>query len=188
MIDALLDLDRKLFLSINGAHTAWLNPIMEAISGQIMWVPYIALIIWYVKQKYSRYLFGCFLLLFGLVVAASDVTSSYILKNIFQRLRPCRLDELKPLINMFGQRCGGKFGFVSSHAANAYALVSFTHLALELKGKWTLVLWILPIIVGYSRIYLGVHYPGDIIGGWIVGVCWGLGLGFVFKHLRRETI
>lgn len=122
--------------------------------------------------------FGLFLLL---AIIASDVTSSYLLKNIVNRLRPCREIDLKPLIYSFGQKCGGKFGFVSSHAANSIALVFFSIRVLHFEKKWIYGLWIIPVLVGYSRIYLGVHYPGDIVGGMLVGLLWG----YVFSKLYK---
>ncbi len=122
--------------------------------------------------------FGLFLLL---AIIASDVTSSYLLKNIVNRLRPCREIDLKPLIYSFGQKCGGKFGFVSSHAANSIALVFFSIRSLHFEKKWIYGLWIIPVLVGYSRIYLGVHYPGDIVGGMLVGLLWA----YVFSKMYK---
>lgn len=122
--------------------------------------------------------FGLFLIL---AIIASDVTSSYLLKNIVNRLRPCREIDLKPLIYSFGQKCGGKFGFVSSHAANSIALVFFSIRSLNFEKKWIYGLWIIPVLVGYSRIYLGVHYPGDIAGGMLVGLFWG----YVFSKMYK---
>lgn len=172
MIEGLKSFDRSLFLFLNSFHIEFLNPVMSLFSGQGIWIPFIGFFFWHcykTKGKSSMLYFGLFLLL---AVIASDVTSSYILKNIVNRLRPCRDVDLKPLIYSFGQKCGGKYGFVSSHAANSIALLLFSMRTLNL-GKWSFALWLIPLIVSFSRVYLGVHYPGDIIGGAIVGILWG---------------
>ncbi len=162
-------IDRSLFLFLNSLHTEWLDSVMVALSGQIVWTPLVLFVFWSAKFLPTRRQVTLFVLFFILTMVVSDVTSSYILKNIFTRLRPCRVEDLIPLIHQFGQKCGGKFGFVSSHASNSFALVTYTLLGLNKKGKWHW-LWVLPVIVSLSRIYLGVHYPGDVLGGAVVGI------------------
>lgn len=187
MIESLLSLDRSFFLFINKLNTPVLNPVMTVLSGQAIWIPFIGYFFWYSYKKTGRSLtlyFGLFLIL---AIIASDVTSSYILKNIFNRFRPCREVDLKPFIYSFGQKCGGKFGFVSSHAANSVALIVFSIRALSFEKKWVYCLWMIPALVGYSRIYLGVHYPGDILGGTIVGLFWGIFFSYVFRNLQGAT-
>lgn len=186
MIDALLAFDRSLFLTLNSLHQSWLNPLMTFFSGQLVWLPVIALILYVAFQHLERKSFHFFVLFLLLTLIASDVTSSYIIKNIFDRLRPCREIDLKPLIYKFGQKCGGKFGFVSSHAANTFAILSFSILVFP-KIKWLHYLWILPIIVSYSRIYLGVHYPGDVFGGILVGVFWASVLAGIFGKISTKA-
>lgn len=182
MIDALLALDRSFFLFLNSLHLEILDGLMTFISGQLIWVPFIGFFFWYsYKSNGSKgtLLFALFLIL---ALIASDVTSSYLLKNLVSRLRPCREVDLQSLIYSFGQKCGGKYGFVSSHAANAIALVYFSIRSLNFNKRWFYLLWIIPGLVGYSRIYLGVHYPGDIIGGTIVGLTWA----YIFSSMYRS--
>ncbi|MCM2349654.1 MAG: phosphatase PAP2 family protein [Bacteriovoracaceae bacterium] len=184
MIEGLKALDLSVFLAINSFHAEWLNPLMQFLSGQSVWIPFIGYFFWYAYKnagkKYTLY-FGLFLLM---ALVASDVTSSYILKNIVNRLRPCREIDLQPLIYSFGQKCGGKFGFVSSHAANSVVLVFFSIRALSFQKNWIYWLWIIPFMVGYSRIYLGVHYPGDILGGTIIGLWWGYVFSWMYQSIQ----
>jgi undecaprenyl-diphosphatase len=186
----LSSLDLELFLELNSWHTPWLNSIMVFFSSQLIWLPLIAMIFFMAIKQLTRKEFFIFVLFFFLAIIASDVTSSYILKNVFERLRPCRVPEIKDFINNFGQKCGGRFGFVSSHAANSLCIITFSFILLKFKSKKYHFLWILPLLIGYSRIYLGVHYPGDILGGFIVGGTWASILAVMFKsyQLRSKTI
>lgn len=172
MIEGLTALDRSLFLFINSFHSEALNPFMVFISGQLLWIPLIGYFFWRAFKTQTRKNFYFFCLFLVLALIASDVTSSYVFKNIFTRLRPCREIDLKPFIYSFGQKCGGRFGFVSSHAANSVALILFSIRSLKFTEKWTHALWIIPALVCWSRMYLGVHYPGDILGGVLIGLSW----------------
>lgn len=184
MIDKISLIDREIFLLINSWNATWVNPFMVFISGQVIWLPFIGFIFYLAYTKTEKKTFSLFILFMLLGLIASDVTSSYILKNIFQRLRPCRVPEIKALINNFGQRCGGRFGFVSSHSANSIFVLIFSFLVLEFKSKKIYFLVLIPIMVGLSRIYLGVHYPGDVLGGIFVGTLWALILAGFFKHRK----
>jgi undecaprenyl-diphosphatase len=182
MIQGLLSLDKSLFLFLNSFHAPALNSLMVFLSGQVLWIPLFVVSLWLAHKQLGlkgMWVFTIFLLM---TLAASDVTSSYIIKNLINRFRPCRELELKPLIYYFGQKCGGKFGFVSSHAANSFALLTFVFNTLRFTNKWPYLLWLLPVIISYSRIYLGVHYPGDILGGLVVGIFWGYSLAAIFSR------
>ncbi len=181
MIETISGIDHNLFLIMNSWNTSWLNPLMVFFSGQILWVPLFAFILFKAYEQFDRANFYLFLLFLLLALVASDVTSSYLLKNITKRLRPCRVAEIKALMNNFGQRCGGRFGFVSSHASNAFCTLVYSFSILKFQTLRPHLIWIFPIIVGFSRIYLGVHYPGDVFVGMLVGSSWGLVLAFFFK-------
>ena len=185
MIESLKAVDLALFVFLNSLNSNVLNGFMTFASGYLIWIPFLFYILWQANKQLTLRTASLFMLFIFLAIIASDTTASYILKNIFTRLRPCRDLEVKPLIYYFGQRCGGKFGFVSSHAANSFAIIAFSMKALGLRG-FQKVLWILPVIIGYSRIYLGVHYPGDILGGSLVGLLWGTILALIFRDSVKE--
>lgn len=188
MISEIKNLDHSLFLFLNSFHSTALDPIMVFFSGQIIWTPLIAYFLWYsfkINGKRGTLLFGLFLFL---CLIASDVTSSYILKNAFDRLRPCRQVELISQIYSFGQKCGGKYGFVSSHASNSMALMTFSLKVLPLSRNLKYGFFFIPFLVGLSRIYLGVHFPGDILGGMTVGFIWASLLSFFYKEAQGASL
>jgi len=187
MIEWLLGLDRTVFLSMNSFHFSALDKLMIFFSGQIIWLPILGLALWNAYKFFDRKIFWLFILFLLMTLIISDVTSSYIIKNLADRLRPCRELDLKELIYQFGQKCGGKYGFVSSHAANSLALVVFTMLTINFKNKWTRLFWFMPFIVSFSRIYLGSHYPGDILGGFVVGGFSGLIFAWFFRELDANA-
>lgn len=190
MLKSLNDLDLSLFLYMNSFHVSWMDSAMIFLSSQLIWIPMIVFFVYRGYSFFPKKTFWVFLLFLFLALIATDVTSSYVMKNLVHRFRPCRLPEIKALIYNFGQKCGGKFGFVSSHAANSSVLIFFSLRVLRLKG-WANLLWLLPLSVSLSRIYLGVHYPGDILGGIIVGLIWGYVLSYLFGKVdvkeRGET-
>lgn len=187
-MSVLYELDKSLFLYLNSLHLPFLNPFMQFLSGNLIWIPFVGYFFWCSIQKNSAkftFYFGLFLLL---ALIASDSTSSYILKNVFSRLRPCRIEDLKPLVYQFGQKCGGKYGFVSSHASNSITLVFFSVRALNFDIKKAFLLGSIPVLVSYSRIYLGVHFPGDIVGGAFVGIFWGYAFSYLYKSIQGANL
>jgi undecaprenyl-diphosphatase len=120
------------------------------------------------------------LLFVGLVIVLCDQTASGLLKNLVQRLRPSHEPSLAGLVHLSKAGTGGLYGFVSSHAANVFGLATFLHFVLGQQFKplkYWLFIW--AFLVSYSRIYNGVHYPGDVIVGGLIGA----GYGYLFAKL-----
>jgi undecaprenyl-diphosphatase len=171
-------LDQQFFLFINSLNSPFFDQVMHALSGKLIWVPLYLAILIYLGITYKRKFL--IILIFIILAATMADQSSVLVKNIFQRPRPCNDAALKGLVHLVNGECGGLFGFVSSHATNSFdvALLSL----LFIKRRWysvSIVIWAL--VIGYSRIYLGVHYPGDVLCGSVLGAFIGWGGYHLYK-------
>jgi undecaprenyl-diphosphatase len=144
---------------------------MHAISGKLIWAPLYLAILIFLGIKYKRR-FLIIILFVILAVTLADQISVHLFKNVFQRLRPCHEPALSGLVHLFNGECGGKFSFVSSHATNSFNIALLSLLFIR-KRWYTISIIIWALVVGYSRIYLGVHYPGDVICGSLLGALIG---------------
>ncbi len=180
----LFDFERWLFLQLHGLNIAGLNEVMFFFSGFTPWLPLAILLTGQHWAKYSRADFLKLVTLCLLLLAVTDTSASYLFKNVFQRLRPCKKPELKHYIVQIGQGCGGKWGFFSSHAANSVALTVFL-LTVSSTKTWIKYLSAgVVTLVCYSRIYLGVHLPLDII----VGCVWGALIAYPWSWIARMSL
>ena len=178
--------DHQLFLFLNGLHVGWLDPVMTFISSEMGWIPFYAVLLFFVFYKYRWK--GLWVLLGVIVVITlSDQISASVFKPIFHRLRPCYDPLIEDLVYTPKGKPGGHYGFISSHAANTFALASFIYMTMKKhysKIGWIMFPW--AILVSYSRIYMGVHFPGDIICGAIVGMILGFGIGYLVDFVTNK--
>lgn len=180
-METLSNIDSDLFLFLNGLHADWMDKVMVLLTAMWAWFPlYLLLIYWTVKQ-YGKRCWWVFLAV-GIVVLCSDQLSAHVCKPLFQRLRPCYNPDLQDLIYLPKGMAGGRYGFVSSHAANTFGVAAFLTPALRKYRPWAaIVLYLWAFISSYSRIYIGYHYPGDILCGALLGIMIGLILWKVFQ-------
>lgn len=168
MLDKLIEWDERLFLHLNAYGIEWLDPIMYAITGSAIWIPLYLFIIYLAFREFGKATFWI-LVGIGIAILIADQGTSSLMKPYFGRLRPChdvRWDD--QILNY--RHCGGLYGFASSHASNAFAVATYFSLVFyrRIRGFGFLFIW--AAIFAYTRVYLGVHYPGDILIGAIVGV------------------
>ncbi len=171
MLQEILQYDRELFFLINGEwHHPWIDAIMPIWRDKKTWIPLYLLL-----AGFSLYRFGwwkglVFIAAIGLTVGLADTVSSKVLKKSVQRPRPCNDVELQAEVRLVDD-CGRSYSFTSSHAANHFALATFLALTLGRLYRFlgpAFLLWAASI--AYGQVYIGVHYPLDVIFGAAVGV------------------
>lgn len=178
----ILELDKELFLFLNSFYNDFMDTIMLMITRKETWVPLYLLIIFFFIKNYQRK--SILILIFmALTVVASD-QFSVLIKESVQRLRPVHEPAIEHLVhNVF--RKGGLHGFVSSHATNMFGIFIFTSRIFKNRSYFYLML-VWAVVISYSRIYIGVHYPLDLIGGaalgWLIAVTMYKLLMFVENH------
>lgn len=169
MLEKLNEADKDLLLIINQWHAPWLDPVMLFLTKTWAWTPlYILLIYLIIKVYKNRFWIPLAIILF--TVALTDRLTSGFMKPFFARPRPSHNPEVAGMLHLVNGYRGGEFGFVSSHAANGFGLALIVWLILRdyyPKTSW-LFLW--AACMSYTRLYLGVHYPGDILAGAVCGL------------------
>ncbi|MDD4992450.1 MAG: phosphatase PAP2 family protein [Paludibacter sp.] len=184
-LDTLNHWDTSLFLLINGLHTSFFDGFMWAISAKLTWIPLYLSVLFVVIKIWKKDAVWIILSLILCVVLADQISSG-IIKNLVQRLRPSHTIALEGVIHLVrGSRCG-LYGFVSSHAANAFGFALLTSLLLKCR-PYTLAIFFWAVMTAYSRIYLGVHYPFDVLGGAVVGVVVALFCFWTLNKFLRTT-
>lgn len=167
-IERLLPLERDLFFALNGSDSVVLDNIMWTLSGRFVWIPLFLFIIFILFYKTPRKIGILVTLFLILVFVASDQVSSSLFKPLFERFRPTHHPDFMNQVDILNGYRGGRFGFISGHATNSFGLAVF--LSLIFKYRFiTIITLFWATLNSYTRIYLGVHFVSDIIGGIIIG-------------------
>ena len=194
-MNKLESIDRAIVLFVNGLHTPLLDEIMWFLSGRFSLIPlYLLLLILLKSQNTWK---NTAIILVGLTfsILLADQISVHFFKNGFERYRPSHNEELKQLLHFYEVKpgefyTGGKYGFVSSHAANFFALIAFIYPFYKEKKNWILAgLILVGILVAISRIYLGVHYFSDVLIGAALGILVGFSIrALISVYFKRNAI
>ncbi|NHN26449.1 phosphatase PAP2 family protein [Flavobacterium jejuense] len=176
MLEHIISLDKELLVFLNGLGSEKFDPFWLLITKQLNWIPYFLILLFILQKKIGWRNLGIALLFIALLITFTDQVTN-LFKNHFQRLRPCKDLEINTIIRLV--KCSDTYSFFSGHASNSSASMTFIFLVLRKYYKFAFVVFLFPLIFAYSRIYLGLHFPGDILTGY----CFGVSFGIVFYKL-----
>ncbi len=181
-MNELISLDQQLLLFLNGLGSSTFDPFWLLVTGKWFWIPFYVILLYLIYKAVPRRKLIFVLIFIAIGIAISDQLAS-VFKHGIERLRPCHdpliMEKMRMVI------CGGQYGFYSAHASSSFFLVSFLTILIGKNYKYLpyiLVFW--ACIVSYSRIYVGVHYPGDVAFGAAVGFL----LGGVIANLTKKVV
>lgn len=183
----ILELDRDILLAVNGFHAPWADTLMWAVSAKFVWIPlYVLLAYLVVRAKGWKEGLIWILGVSAVIAIADQICVSQLLRHTVARPRPANLEEspIAQYVRVVNDYRSGRFGFPSAHAGNTAGLVCYFHLIM--RKRWLLaclILWC--ALVCYSRMYLGVHYLGDLLGGVFIGILAG---AFVYYIIHKFII
>lgn len=181
MLEKIIDLDKSLFVFLNNLGSEPFDPIWKLITNQLNWIPFFLLVAYILYKKVTPKQFLITLVFIALMITFSDQVTNLV-KNSVERLRPCNDIEIKDHIRIVKESL--TFSYFSGHAANSTAAMMFIFLILRKYYKYTFLLFLYPLIFAYSRIYLGLHFPLDILSGYVFGSL----VGILFYKLYVKCI
>jgi undecaprenyl-diphosphatase len=184
MLDKLINLDKKVFVFLNGLGSEDFDSLWLIITKQGYWTPLFLFIFYLLQKKIGWKNFGFYLIFMAVLILICDQTTN-VFKEHFQRLRPCNNDEIKSIIRIV--KASDTFSFFSGHAANSMASTVFSFMILKKYYRHVYLLFLFPLIFAYSRIYLGLHFPSDILIGYLVGAIFGYGFYKIYFKYRYKN-
>lgn len=185
LVENMLSYERQLFFMLNGSDSTFLDNMMWILSRTSVWFLLYLFVALFLFHKTLKRKAALILLFFVLTVVLCDQFSSGLLKPFFERLRPTHHPDFKDLVDIVHGHRGGGFSFISGHATNSFGFAVF--LSVIFRNRWvTLVSLVWATIISYSRIYLGVHFISDVVGGMLAGTLIALIMYVVFVSLQKK--
>lgn len=180
ILQHILSLDYHLFTKIN---RQWTNPFFDAIMPFLreaeFWTPlYLFFLVFAILNFSKKGIIWCISLIMNATV--SDFISSGVVKQLIFRLRPCQDPVISPYVRVLAQYCPHSSSFTSSHACNHFSAAIFIFMTMGHHSRWWLLIFVWAIAISYAQIYVGVHYPFDVLGGAVLGTCIGLTMSNIF--------
>ncbi len=170
-MEQILTLDKELFIYLNSLGSTAFDDFWKTITKQIYWAPFFLAVFYLLQKKIGWKNLGIIILFLATLITLTDQTTNFA-KNYFQRLRPCNDPEIQDYIRIVIQR--SSYSFFSGHASNSMASTVFIVLIMRNYYKYAALLFFFPLVFAYSRIYLGLHFPLDILSGYIFGIFVGI--------------
>lgn len=185
-LQRLIDIDKQLLLALNGSNSIYMDGVMRVYTSTAVWIPVALFLLFIVLKNNSPRVGLLTVLTVVLTIVATDQVSSHLIKPLVARLRPCDDPTIMHLIDTVnGYRSGG-YSFTSSHACNSFGILAVVSLLIRNRLlSLSLLLW--AVINCYSRIYLGVHYPSDILCGALLGATIGVVMYLIFNFIRNRV-
>lgn len=184
MLEQLIEWDKELLVFLNSFHTPWLDPVMLLITKTAFWIPLYAFLIYLMFRNFKKEIWFILIGATVIIILCDQITSTFM-KPYFARLRPSQDPTMAGLLHHVNGYKGGLYGFSSGHAANTIGVALFVWLTLRPVYKWIGWIFLWAALMTYTRIYLGVHFPGDIIVGATIGLVCGL-LGYKLSSYLRK--
>lgn len=185
--EGILPYERDLFLSLNEAHTPFWDMFMWIYSSKFVWIPLVLVFIFVITYRIKWKEAMLIIIASVLIGILCDQLSASVIKPLFERLRPTYHPDFKDYVETVRGYRGGRYGFVSAHAANGFGIVTYTILLFRQK-RYLIVSLIWVLVTCYSRIYLGLHFISDVIGGMIVGIFVGISVYYLYNFARMKIL
>ena len=185
-LQRLVDIDKQMMLTLNGSNSLYMDGVMKIYTSTVVWIPVALLLLFVVMKNNSPRGTILSVLAVALTIVATDQVSSHLIKPLVARLRPCNDPTIMHLIDTFNNYRSGGYSFTSSHACNSFGIFAIVSLIVRNRTlSLSLLLW--ACINSYSRIYLGVHFPGDILCGAIIGSVIGVVIYLIYAFVRKRV-
>ena len=185
MLEKIIDLDKNLFVFLNNLGSQPFDAFWLLVTKQFNWIPFFLILLLILHKKLGTKQVLIVIITLAILIAFTNEATDLV-KFYVQRLRPCNTEELKGLIRVVKQ--SDTFSYFSGHAANSTAAMLFVYLILRRFYKYSYLLFLYPLIFAYSRIYLGLHFPLDIISGYVFGSCTGILFYTIYEKIINKYI